>query len=222
MGCRPPGPCVSAVHQAGILEWVSVSSSAASSRPGDQRFILVSPAAGERCLAPCLSCFQVLHWTPQTPSEVVWRTNSTSPMTSDRNIISPYAPSICGLFSLLMNTLAGFTPCTLNNVISSPVHSIFFIAELTCFLHLPVEALFTTHICSDEFIDQFRNPVTSGRTEDSHSWKTMGSGSWFPGREGVMISRKRSAIFIRMIGTHYCFHAACILTSFFFLSLKGE
>ena len=38
----------------------------------------------------------------------------------------------------------------------------------------------------------------------------------------MMISRKRSIIFIRMIGTHSCFDAARVLPSFFSLSLKGE
>ena len=62
--------------------------------------------------------------------------------------------------------------------------------------------LFSTHMGINQCIDQFRNPVTSTRAEDIHRWKAVGSEPWFPGREKMMISRKRSIIFICMMGIH--------------------
>lgn len=54
-----------------------------------------------------------------------------------------------------------------------------------------VAPLFTTHLCFNRFIDQFKNPVTSARAEDTHSWKAVGSDSWISGREEMMMSRKK-------------------------------
>ena len=45
MDCSPPGSCVHGILQARILEWVAISSSRASSPPGDQTH--VSCLAGE-------------------------------------------------------------------------------------------------------------------------------------------------------------------------------
>ena len=36
---------------------------------------------------------------------------------------------------------------------------------------------FTTHMCFNRFIDQFKNPVTLARAEDTRSWKAVDSDS---------------------------------------------
>ena len=62
------------------------------------------------------------------------KTNPISHVTTDRNLISPYKTTFCGLFSRLTETLAGFTPCIVNRVISSfVVHSTSCTVEFTCF-----------------------------------------------------------------------------------------
>ena len=162
-------------------------------------------------------------WTAQILFEVVWLSNSISPVTSDRNLMSPYTTAICGFFSPRKHTCRTRTTCPKQSYLLLCCTKDDFLHSWICMLCAFANgSLFTTHICSNEFIDQIRNPVTSGRREDIPSWKPVGSGSWFPGREGMMISRKRSIIFIRMIGTHSCFDAARVLPSFFSLSLKGE
>ena len=112
------------------------------------------------------------------------KTNPISHVTTDQNLISAYKTTFCGFFSHLTETLAEFTPCILNRVISTFfVHSIFRSWIYMWRVFANIETMFTTHMCFNQFIDHFRNPVTLARAEDIHSWTAVGSGSWFPGRE---------------------------------------
>ena len=82
---------------------------------------------------------RLLEWGAIALSEGVWLINPISHVTSDQILISPYKTTFCGLFSHLTETLAGFTPCILNRVISSFVgHSTFCRVEFPCFENLQV------------------------------------------------------------------------------------
>ena len=148
--------------------------------------------------------FQVPLGTAQILFVVVWLTSSISHMTSGQKLISPYKSTIRGLFSLLEKRLAWFTACILPKQSYHLLHCTldFLLNLIYIFCAFANRApLFSTHMGINQFIDQFRNPVTAKRAEDIHRWKAMGSESWFPGREETMVSKKMSLIFIWMIGT---------------------
>lgn len=137
--------------------------------------------------------------------------------------MSPYTTTLCGFFSSRKHTCPGLTPHVLNRVTSS------FVVQRAIFLHSWIYvlcafangSLFTTHICSNRFIDQSGNPVASGKREDIPQRLKLRVGSrcdflgerewWFQGKVHYLH---------RMIGTHSCFVLHGILPSFFLWAWK--
>ena len=148
MDYSPPGSSVHGILQARILEWVAIPFSRGFSHLWDQT--RVSVIAGGLFTA----------WAPREALG---------------NILLKYKTTICDLFSLLTKILARFTPCVLELPTCHILYSIFSILEFTCIVHLQTWHLFSlTHLCFNQFIDQFRNSVTSMTAEEIHGKKVMG------------------------------------------------